>query len=62
MQQGNSLKELTRRFEQLIVLQDMNSVFVSKEERRHIADKYKQKTLQELNEIAKNLPLTDIKG
>lgn len=50
--QSESLEELHERFMRLVLQRDS---FLSEEERRHIADKFAKKSLNELNEIAKNL-------
>ena len=53
MQSDYTLEDLHERFERLVLQRDS---FVSEEKRRHIADKFANKSLQELNEIARNLP------
>lgn len=51
-----SLEDLHERFERLVLHKDFDS-FVSEEKRRHIANKFANKSLQELNEIARDLTL-----
>lgn len=50
--QNESLEELQERFLRLVLQRDS---FLSEEKRRHIADKFASKSLQELNEMARNL-------
>lgn len=54
MRSEYSLEDLHERLEQL--LRNDSLAMVSQESRRHIADKFANKSLQELNDIALNLP------
>lgn len=60
MNSGDSFEDLHERFERLVLKRPALSrdSVVSEEKRRHIADKFASKSLQELNEIAGNLPQT----
>lgn len=57
MQSDDSLEDLHERFERLVLqrLASHRDSNVSEEKRRHIADKFANKSLQELNEIARTL-------
>lgn len=55
MRSDCSPESLHERFERLVLQRDSDPV-VSEENRRRIADKFAKKSLQELNDIACNLP------
>lgn len=54
LSQEASFEDLHERFERLVLCRDS---FVSEEKRKYIADKFANKSLQELNDIAGSLPI-----